>query len=118
MKNQECILIDLRTTPRALFDLSRQFRVVDPYIIPRSKFLSNMSDTSQKMKGRFYLSNAISCVGNSKYRQDRVGLIIPESLIPAQKAGSPRYMLFSIHRETIRENLKPLHIADAVLWAQ
>jgi hypothetical protein len=118
MKNQLCILIDLRTTPRALFDLSRQFRVVDPYIIPRSKFLSNMSDTSQKMKGRFYLSNAISCVGNSKYRQHRSLLLIPDSLIPAQKAGSPRYMLFSIHRETIRENLKPLHIADAVLWAQ
>jgi hypothetical protein len=116
-RNQSSILIDLGMTPRALIDLSRQFRVVDPYVIPRGKFLSNMPDTSVKLHGRFYLSNAVSYLGKPNRRQQREILIIPDSLMPPEKSTSPRYMLFRFHDAGFRGHLKNSQIADSVLWS-
>jgi hypothetical protein len=116
-RNQSSILIDLGMTPRALIDLSQQFRVVDPYVIPRAKFLSNMPDTSVKLQGRFYLSNAVSYLGKPNHRQQREILIIPDSLMPPEKSTSPRYMLFRFHDAGFLGHLKNSQIADSVLWS-
>jgi hypothetical protein len=112
------ILLDMRTTPMALFDMGSQFPVVDPLIIPRSKFLMNITDTSIRLNGRFYLANAVSCVKFPLKRSEIHLLLLPDSLLVHQKKPLPRYMMFRVRKVQFRHPLDGLHIADSVLWTQ
>ena len=117
-QSYKTILPDMRTTPMALFDMGRQFSVADPLIIPRSKFLMNLTDSSIRLNGRFYLANAVSCVKSSIKRSEIHLLLMPDSLLSHQKITLPRYMLFRVRKVQFKQQMEGLYIADSVLWTQ
>ena len=113
------MLVDLKNTPMALFDLDREFRVTNPYIIPRSKLLSNLPDTTSSLERRFYLANAVSCFGKeANNRQDVSLLVIPDSLLTGPGKYSARFLLLRTRKSDFRGTMKGLLIADSVLWFQ